>query len=127
MSSLVPLSRINPRRGGEQFFRRLVGRHTVDACASDAEALGYLSCAESVGPKLGNVGPLDGRGAAFVDTGLLGGCYALKLAFTAKIGLEFREDAEQSRKHLPAAVDVSIGCSVAFSVAPFARSSRTMS
>jgi hypothetical protein len=29
----------NPRRG-EQFFRRLLGRHTVDAGASDAEALG---------------------------------------------------------------------------------------
>jgi hypothetical protein len=44
-----------------------------------------------------------------------------------QVRLELREETSVSRKHLPAAVLVSIGCSVAFNEAPLALTDRTMS
>jgi hypothetical protein len=64
------------------------------------------------------------RLTAFVDSRSLGLGDALKLALAPQVRLEFREDAQHSRKHLPAAVLVSIGCSVAFIDAPRALMAR---
>jgi hypothetical protein len=44
--------------------------------------------------------------------------YPLELALASKVRLELGEHPSMSRNALPAAVEVSIGCSVALRVAP---------
>jgi hypothetical protein len=51
----------------------------------------------------------------------------LELALLARLVSNSANTPNISRKHLPAAVLVSIGCSVAFRVAPLAFTARTMS
>ena len=53
-----------------------------------------------------------------VDSARLRIRYSFELALAAQVDFELCEHASISRKHLPAAVLVSIGCSVAFKAAP---------
>jgi hypothetical protein len=100
----------------------------ANACAADAEGLGDLGATKK--PLRFQFTHPDRvyRGQpALVDARGLGLGDPLKLALPAQVRLKLREHSQLSRKYFPAAVLVSIGCSVALREAPRAFTVRMMS
>jgi hypothetical protein len=99
----------------------------IDARPTDAHRLGNVGWAHALRLQLTHPGLVYRCRAALVDASGLGLRDALKLSLATKVLSNSANTPSMSRKHLPAAVLVSIGCSVALSAAPLARTARTMS
>ena len=80
----------------------------------NAELLGDLRRPHAFSFRLSHLSRIDRNQAPLVDASSLGLRDALHLPFFAQVGFDSAKTPSISRKHLPVAVPVSIGCFVAF-------------
>ena len=95
--------------------------------SADPECLGHFGGSDTFVEQTPDLGHVDALRPTLIDPSGLCRADPFELTFTPKIKSRTRQRRLNiSRKALPAAVEVSTGCSVAFRCAPFARSSWTM-
>jgi hypothetical protein len=108
-------------------MRCQLAKHPIDRRPTDLETLGDVRCTEALISEDTHLLWVDAGLTALVDARCLGLADTLHLTLAPKVGLELREDPEHVEEAFPAAVLVSMGCSVALSDAPLALIALTMS
>ena len=93
--------------------------HAINASSADAERLGDSRGHDALRFHLAHLGHVDGNLPALADASGLGLGNASELGRSQRSLVSYSANTpSMSRRHLPAAAPVSIGCSVAFNEAP---------